>query len=142
MLTSLCNIRVRYVETDAMGFCYHANYFAWFEVARIQLLDELGLPYVELEREGFRLPVLEAHAQYLKPAKFDDRITVTTRMPEKPFVRLRLEYEVHRGEELLAKGYTAHAFINAQGQPVKPPRSLIERMHAAFHAGAKATATV
>ena len=75
MLSATTEIRVRYAETDKMGVVYHANYFVWFEAARIQLLDDLGLPYNDLEERGYLLPVLECGAKFLQPAHFDDRLT-------------------------------------------------------------------
>ena len=77
MLYATTEIRVRYAETDKMGVVYHANYFVWFESVRIQLLDDLGLPYNDLEERGYFLPVLECRAKFLQPAHFDDRLTVT-----------------------------------------------------------------
>lgn len=132
MIESRTQVTVRYAETDMMGVVYHGNYLPWFEVGRTTLLKELGLPYRRLEEEGFRLPVLEVAARYLRPAVYDDTITIVTRLHERPLLRIRLEYEVRRGEELLATGHTVHAFIDREGRPVRPPASAVAVFNAAF----------
>ena len=132
MIESRTQVTVRYAETDMMGVVYHGNYLPWFEVGRTNLLTELGLPYRRLEEEGFRLPVLEVSARYLRPAVYDDTVTIVTRLLEKPLLRIRLEYEVKRGEELLATGHTVHAFIDREGRPVRPPASVVAVFNAAF----------
>jgi acyl-CoA thioester hydrolase len=103
-------------------------------VGRTTLLKEMGLPYRVLEESGYMLPVLEVGVKYLRPARYDDLITVTTYLREKPLLRIRLEYEVHRGDELLATGFTVHAFIDRSRRPVRPPEmasALFERAFAA-----------
>ena len=132
MIQSRTEIAVRYAETDMMGVVYHGSYLPWFEVGRTTLLREQGLPYRELEAGGFRLPVLEVAVRYLKPARYDDAVTIVTTLRERPLLRIRLEYEVLRGYELLATGSTLHAFIDHSGKPVRPPARLVEAMDAAF----------
>lgn len=132
MLESRTQITVRYAETDMMGIVYHGNYLPWFEVGRTTLLKECGLPYRELEAQGYRLPVIEVGVKYSKPALYDDILTVITRLKERPTLRIRLEYEVRRGDDLLVTGFTTHAFINQQGEPVRPPPDFATKMRAAF----------
>ncbi len=132
MITSQTDIRVRYAETDGMGFVYHANYLPWFELTRVEMLDTLGYPYKQLEAEGYLLPVLEVKMNYKRPAKFDDRVTVQVTVREKPIVKIHCEYEVRRGDELLVTGSTKHAFINPQGEPVRPPKALMALMAKCF----------
>ena len=74
----ISRIRVRYAETDQMGVVYYANYLVWFEVARADLLRSLGWSYREMEAAGIALPVIEAHCQYLRPARYDEEIEVKT----------------------------------------------------------------
>jgi acyl-CoA thioester hydrolase len=135
MIRSSAQVTVRYAETDMMGVVYHANYFPWFEIGRTLLLKEIGVPYLQLEAEGYRLPVLEVTAKYLRPAVYEDTVTVRTLLREKPLLRIRLEYEVRRGEELLATGTTVHAFIDRDGRPVRPPAWAAAKLNAAFAAG-------
>lgn len=132
MITSRVQVTVRYAETDMMGVVYHGNYLPWFEVGRTTMLKEVGVSYRQLEAEGYRLPVLEVSAKYLRPAIYDDTITIVTTMREKPVLRIRLNYEVFRGEELLVTGETVHAFIDLQGRPVRPPASMIAAMNRVF----------
>jgi acyl-CoA thioester hydrolase len=126
VLIHTARIRVRYKETDQMGLVYHANYFTWFEVARIELLDELGCPYVELEKEGFLLPVLSCNAAFHLPAFFDDRLDVEVKVEEMPLVRIKASYEVRRNTDLIATGATQHAFVTGTGKVVRPPQSFID----------------
>ncbi|MGF1531892.1 MAG: acyl-CoA thioesterase [Puniceicoccaceae bacterium] len=131
MITSQLSLRVRYAETDQMGFVYHGAYLPWLEQARIHLLDTVGVPYRELEEAGFLLPVLEAHLTYLRPARFDDRISVEARMDPQTGVRIQIGYTVSRAETVLCEGYTRHAFINRAGQPIRPPSRLVEALRKA-----------
>lgn len=132
MIQSQVQITVRYAETDMMGIVYHGSYLPWFEIGRTTLLKEHGLSYRELEASGFLLPVLEVNVKYLRPALYDDVITVVTTLAEKPVLRIQLSYEVRRGDELLATGQTAHAFIDRSGRPVRPPPNFTERMNQLF----------
>jgi acyl-CoA thioester hydrolase len=132
MIESRAQVTVRYAETDMMGVVYHGSYLPWFEIGRTTLLKELGLPYKKLEEEGYRLPVLEVSAKYFRPAVYDDTVTIVTRLYERPLLRIRLEYEVKRGEELLATGFTVHAFIDREGKPVRPPASAVAVFNKAF----------
>ncbi len=132
MILSRAEVVVRYAETDMMGVVYHGSFLPWFEIGRTTLLREQGLPYRDLETAGYRLPVLEVSARYLKPALYDDTLTIVTALREKPVLRIRLDYEVRRGDELLATGWTLHAFIDRTGRPVRPPPAFVARMAAAF----------
>lgn len=132
MISTRAQITVRYAETDMMGIVYHANYLPWFEVARTQLLREQGFPYRQLEADGFRLPVLEVSAKYRRPALYDDTLTIVATLREKPLLRIRIDYEVFRGDELLATGQSAHAFCDLRGRPTRPPAAFVARMNTAF----------
>jgi acyl-CoA thioester hydrolase len=134
MIQSRVKVEVRYAETDMMGIVYHGSYLPWFEIGRTNLLKEHGLSYRDLEAAGYRLPVIEVGVKYLKPALYDDLLTIVTTMAEKPVLRIQLTYEVYRGAELLATGQTAHAFIDREGRPVRPPPQFAERMGALFAA--------
>jgi acyl-CoA thioester hydrolase len=132
MIQSRVQITVRYAETDMMGIVYHGSYLPWFEIGRTTLLKEHGLSYRDLETAGYFLPVLEVAVKYLKPARYDDVVTIVTTLAEKPILRIQLSYEVRRGEELLATGQSAHAFIDRDGRPVRPPPDFTGRMNALF----------
>jgi acyl-CoA thioester hydrolase len=135
MIRSTTTLAVRYAETDMMGVVYHGSYLPWFEIGRTQLLKDLGVSYRQLESEGFRLPVIEIAVRYFLPARYDDTLTVVTKLPERPLLRIRLEYEVKRDEELLATGTSVHAFVDLEGRPVRPPTSIASAFASAFKAG-------
>lgn len=132
MIESRTQITVRYAETDMMGIVYHGNYLPWFEVGRTTLLKECGLPYRELEAQGYLLPVVELGVKFAKPALYDDTVTIITRLHERPLLRIRLDYEVRRGDDLLVIGFTVHGFINKAGEPARPPALFTEKMRAYF----------
>ena len=132
MIQSRVQVTVRYAETDMMGIVYHGSYLPWFEIGRTTLLKDHGLSYRELEAAGYRLPVLEVGVKYLKPAFYDDTLTIVTTLDEKPGFRVQLAYKVLRGDELLATGHTAHAFIDREGRPVRPPPHFTQRMNELF----------
>jgi len=133
MLENNTRIRVRYADTDNMGFSYYANYLVWFEVGRTEMLREIGLPYAELERQGVALPVLEAYCKYHRPALYDQLLRVASRMEKFPGASLRIDYEVfNEDDQLLARGYTVHAFINSAGKPVRPPRAFLNKLKEFF----------
>ena len=121
-------VRVRYAETDQMGFVYYGNYLRWFEIGRTEMLRELGMSYREVEAAGIRLPVLEAHCRYRQPARYDDRVVVETRLAGLGRASLRFAYRVLRepDDELLAEGGTEHCFLDARGRTGRPPAFLVE----------------
>ncbi len=125
MIHSVTKLRVRYAETDRMDVVYHSNYLVWFETARIQMLDEIGIPYREIEARGLFLPVLTVSAAFHKPARFDDRLDVHLYMKQKPRARMHFDYEVLRDSELLATGKSSHGFMDRQGRAQRPPEDLV-----------------
>ena len=113
--------RVIYAETDMMGRVYYGRFFEYFEAARSHLLREIGLPYSEIEKAGFYLPVIESHCEYKNPATFEDELIIRTMFKNKPKSTLKVEYEVLKGEDIVAIGHTIHTFVNHDGRAVKPP---------------------
>ncbi|MGF1451484.1 MAG: acyl-CoA thioesterase [Opitutales bacterium] len=134
MISTTIDLRVRYAETDQMGIVYHGNYFPWFEMARVDMLDHVGLPYAEIEAEGLMLPVLACEARFRASARFDDRLSIQATMPEMPRVRFHVEYKVFRAETLLATGRTEHAFMTPNGRPARPPERFLQAL-APYFAG-------
>ncbi len=117
--------RVRYEETDQMGVAYYANYLVWFEVARTEYFREKGLEYRKMEDEDkLFIPVVEAYCRYKAPLRYDDLITVITTLTDVGATRMTFEYEVKRGEKLIATGRTKHAFVNEAGKPVPIPEKV------------------
>lgn len=123
MYSSETFIRVRYGETDQMGFVYYGNYAMFYEVGRVEALRKLGLTYKELEEMGVMMPVLENKSRFLSPALYDDNLKVVTHIKEKPGVRIKFEYEIFNGEgRLIHQGETLLAFVDKKtGRPTRPP---------------------
>lgn len=116
-------LRVRYADTDQMGYVYYGNYAAYYEVARVESFRHLGYAYRQLEEEGIMMPVLELKSKYVQPAKYDDLLTIKVSIPEFPKARIKYLYEI-RNEEgtLLNEGETTLVFINMEnGRPVRMP---------------------
>jgi len=111
-----------------MGVVYYANYLVWFEVARADLLRSLGWTYREMELEGVSLPVIEAHCDYRKPARYDDEIEVRTQGHVLSPVRMEFQYEVIRKQDevVTATGRTVHAALNPSGKPCRIPQRVRE----------------
>jgi acyl-CoA thioester hydrolase len=106
-----------------MRVAYHANFFVWFEVARTDLLRQVGWSYREMEQAGFQLPVIEAHCQYLRPAHYDDEIEIRTVGRLMSAVRVKFEYEAVRvaDQVVAATGQTLHAAVSPAGRPCRLP---------------------
>ena len=132
MIHIISQIRVRYAETDRMGVVYHSNYLVWFETGRILMLDEIGIPYRDLEARGLFLPVLAVSVEYKRPAYFDDHLEVHLFMREKPRARLQLHYEVRRENAVLATGTTSHGFMDRAGKGLRPPEDFLNKINAAW----------
>ncbi len=114
-----------------MGVAHHTHYLVWFELGRTELMRQRGCPYGELEeRDGIRFPVVELGARYRAPAKYDEILTITTRVAEIRGARVRFEYSIERaGEERpLAVGFTVHALVDAHGRPRRLPPHLLARL--------------
>ena len=128
MYTSETSLRVRFAETDQMGYVYYGNYATYYEVARVDSLRQLGLTYKELEQMGIMMPVLENKSIFLSPALYDDNLKIVTTIRERPGVRIRFEYEIlNEGGELIHKGETLLAFVNMDsGKPCRPPAAFTE----------------
>lgn len=113
-------LRVRYQETDQMGVVYHANYLNWFEVARTEYIRALGVTYKILEQQGLFLPVTDAEIKFVQPAKYDDLVSIHTRISRSTALRLEFEYRIFREPgELLVSGVTRHAWLNRDWKPMR-----------------------
>jgi acyl-CoA thioester hydrolase len=123
-------LRVRYGDTDQMGFAYYANYLRWFEVGRAEMLRSLGTSYHSVEQGGVWLPVLEARCRYHKPARYDDQVVIETGVIELRRASVRFGYRVVREADgtLLAEGTTEHPFTDPSGRPMRPPPFLTEML--------------
>jgi acyl-CoA thioester hydrolase len=109
-------IRVRYAETDRMGFLHHAHYAVYFEQGRTDLLRQLGLSYRDIEDQGFFLVVVKLECKYRKPAQYDDLLRLRTTEVRITPVRIEHRYEVFRGDELLTEGTSTLACVDRAGK--------------------------
>lgn len=123
------NVRVRYGDTDKMGVVYNGNYFYYFEIGRTEMLRAMGLPYKAFEDKGIMIPLTESRAFYKIPALYDDLLEIETFYKHSRGASPRFDYVIRRGSEVLAEGYTAHAYINSDTRrPVRPPKFFTEAL--------------
>lgn len=127
MYTHETKLRVRYAETDQMGYVYYGNYATYYEVARVESIRKLGLTYKALEEAGVMMPVLENHSKFIMPAKYDEELTVRTSIKELPGVKITFFYEIFNEQnKLIHEGHTLLVFVNmSSGRPCRMP----EEMH-------------
>ncbi len=134
MLSHKLQIRVRYGETDQMGYVYYGNYAQYFEMGRVEWLRNLGISYKRMEDSGIMLPVLNLNIEYKNPAKYDDLLTIKTTLLKKPSVRIEFGFEVYNeSKELLTKGYTSLVFIDMKrNRPTRAPKYILEKVDDLF----------
>ncbi len=127
-------IRVRYGETDQMGYVYYGNYAVYYEVARVESLRKLGFAYRELEEMGIMLPVLENRSKFHRPAKYDELLTIKVTIPEKPALKMKFIYEVlNEGNELINSGETVLVFIKKTTmKPCRMPQVMDDLLSSYF----------
>ena len=123
-------LRVRYGDTDQMGFAYYGQYLRWFEIGRAEMMRSLGKSYRDIEADGVWLPVTEASCTYKKPARYDDAVAIETGVLELGRASVQFRYRVVRDEtgELLATGTTTHCFMGPGNRPVRPPAAVAEML--------------
>lgn len=127
-------LRVRYGETDQMGYMYYGNYAQFYEVARVEMLRSLGMTYKRLEEDGVMLPVLDLKCKFIKPAYYDNEITIRTILKEMPMARIHFTYElVNEKKELINTGETTLVFVNINTKkPCAAPAELIDALKPYF----------
>jgi acyl-CoA thioester hydrolase len=126
-----CEIRVIYGDTDQMGVVYYANYLRWFEAGRAEFLRAKGLSYSDFEaRRNLSFPVAEAGVSYRQAAHYEDLVCVETSLVETRRASARFEYEVRRGDDLLATGFTVHACVDRAGRITRLPADFVASMRA------------
>jgi acyl-CoA thioester hydrolase len=134
-------VRVRYKETDQMGVVYYGNYFTWFEVGRVELCRQFGFEYAKMESEDDSfIVVAEASCRYKRPARFDDLLTVRTRVLQAQKRLLRFGYEILRqpSGDLLATGETVHVICDRQGRFKSLPEKYRKYFPASANTGSHA----
>jgi acyl-CoA thioester hydrolase len=124
LLEHQINLRVRYPEVDAMGYLHHSRYLQYFEIGRVELLRHLGHAYADLERQGVFFVVIKAEVRFRQPARYDEELTLITRLVKQTHVRYDHAYELKRGDTLLAEGSTTIACVGRDGQLMQIPEGL------------------
>jgi acyl-CoA thioester hydrolase len=131
-------LRVRFCDTDLMGIVHHATYLAYFEMGRVEWLRRRAVTYADWTERGVHLPVVDASVRYRAPARFDDLLTVDTRLIELRAASLRFEYALERDGSVLAEGTTRLACIGPGHTLRRLPRDIIEVLTSAESPAARA----
>lgn len=128
MISHETQLRVRYGETDQMGYAYYGKYAEYFEVGRVELVRKLGIPYKEVEARGIMMPVSELLVNYKRPALYDDLLTIRTTVKERPRSSFLFDYEIiNEKGELLATGHVKLAFVDMEKmRPVRTPEFVLQ----------------
>lgn len=131
MISNDCQIRVWYKHTDQMGVVHHSNYVCYYEAARSEFIrDVMGMSFAEVEAQGVMMPILEVHSRYLRPAHYDELLTVRTTIDELPMARITFRYEVFNPQgELLNTGSTVLGFIRSDTRrPCRCPEWFVQAL--------------
>lgn len=130
-------VRVRYADTDQMGYVYYGNYARFFEIGRVEALRSLDFHYREMEASGVMMPVYEFKTRYHKPARYDDLLSITVTIPELPGARIIFRYDIrNEASDLLTTGETTLVFQRmATGRLVTSPVLLLEKLKPFFRSG-------
>ena len=123
-------IRVRYAEVDRMGYVYYGNYAQYYELGRVASMRQIGHTYREMEERGVIMPVISLNVKYIRPAKYDDLLTIKTYIKSLPETRINFEHEIfNQNGELLNKADTTLVFISKEtNRPVKAPQWFLEAL--------------
>jgi acyl-CoA thioester hydrolase len=134
MYESLTQVTVRYGETDQMGQVYYGNYSLYYEIGRADSIRQLGYSYKQMEDEGYIMPVAELHSRYIKPAKYDETLTIKTTIKEMPSRKMTFFTEIYNSaEQLINSGYTTLLFIDKRYNRISsPPAKLTEALKPFF----------
>ncbi len=130
MITHSTSLRVQYCDTDQMGFVHHSNYIKYYELARMELLRSICIPYKDIEDAGFIMPVIDIKIHYFKPAHFDDELIIKTQLPELKGPKVLFLYHVFNQEgELISEGETTLAFASGESKKAcHPPAFFMDAM--------------
>lgn len=130
MYTHSTKLRVRYSETDQMGYVYYGNYAQFFEIGRVEMLRSLGISYRQMEEQGIMLPVVNFEVKYIRPAYYDDLITIKTSITKIPTAKIVFDYELYNeNNQLLTKANTVLVFVNKSTmKPTTAPQHLVNKL--------------
>ena len=127
MIKGEIKLRVRYSDTDQMGYVYYGRYASFYEVARVELFRNLGFSYKKLEETGVIMPVVDAKIKYRKPSFFEDELKIQTTLISKPNKFIEFEYVIYKDSEIINEGYTKLVFLNRNSKkPIRCPKNLLD----------------
>ncbi|GAB3883889.1 acyl-CoA thioesterase [Spirosoma agri] len=127
LIHDVTGIRVRYHDTDQMGIVYYGNYARFYEVGRVEALRQLGIDYKSIEARGIGMPVYDMCSRFIRPAKYDDLLTIRVTVPQLPNTRILFRYEIFNQDgQLLNTGETTLIFLKSDtGRPCRAPDDLV-----------------
>ncbi|MEO9967320.1 MAG: thioesterase family protein [Reichenbachiella sp.] len=134
MFEAQTTTRVRYSETDQMGYVYYGNYAMYYEIGRVETLRQLGFSYNEMENAGVMMPVLNMNTNYHLPGRYDELLTIKVKIPSFPKARILFQYEIfNEKDQLINSGETTLVFINMKSnRPCRVPNELVEFLEPYF----------
>ena len=123
-------VKVRYAETDQMGVVHHGNYAQYFEIARIEWLNDLGISYANIEKEGVMLPVFELNIKYHKPLHFSEKLKIVTQLRDIPNVKIIFDYQIFdEGENLTTSASSVLVFMDVKTKkPIRCPQYILDKL--------------
>ena len=141
MITHETQYRVCYADVDRMGYVYHGHFLRLFEIGRNEMIRSLYGSYADIEDSGYMLPCRNAELEYLRPARFDDLLTIRSMVDQAPRVRFTIHTEIYNaGGELLTRGKITLVFADTKtGRPVRAPKDLVARMQQHLDRSTRAT---
>ncbi len=134
MYTHKTTYRVRYADTDQMGYVYYGNYARLYEIGRVEALRSLGFSYQEMEDSGVMMPVYENKSRYLAPALYDDLLTIKTTINSLPSARVVFHYEIlNSSDKIVHTGETTLVFVKMENNRLtSTPKDLLEKLKSYF----------
>jgi acyl-CoA thioester hydrolase len=126
----ITQIRVRYSETDQMGYCYYGNYAQFLEIGRVEALRNIGFRYKDMEHQGVLLPVLDFQIKYISPAKYDDLLTIETTIVAVEGTRIIFDYQIKNEMDVtIATASTTLVFVAKESmRPMKAPENIVKAL--------------
>lgn len=134
MFEAQTTTRVRYSETDQMGYVYYGNYAMYYEIGRVETLRQLGFSYNEMEKSGVMMPVMNMSTNYLRPGKYDEQLTIKIKIADFPKAKIKFEYEIfNEDNKLINTGETTLVFVNMEtNRPCRAPEQLVKFLEPYF----------
>ena len=120
--------KINYYETDCMGIVHHSNYIRFFEEARLDLMEQCGMGYREIEEMGIIIPVTYVDCRYIKPLRYDDVVRIESHFTKFDGIKLEVAYDIYneKSQERCTEGKSGHCFLNRNMYPIRMKRKFPE----------------